>query len=99
MIKRLILAAPFILCGNLACADTQAMHDAARGALLYSTHCIACHTTEIHWREKKLATDWTSLHAQVYRWQENTGLGWSEEDVSQVVRYLNANFYHYSTPD
>ena len=26
----------------------------SRGELLYSTHCIACHTSQMHWRDKKV---------------------------------------------
>src|SRR6266496_3531074 len=48
--------------------------DEPRGELLYSTYCNGCHTTQFHWRDKKLATDWTSLTHQVRRWQSNAGL-------------------------
>jgi len=89
----------FGLCGNLADADAQPMRHATRGELLYSTHCIACHTAEVHWREKKLVTDWTSLQAEVRRWQAVSGLGWSNEDIAEVARHLNALYYHYPTPD
>ena len=67
----------------------------SRGQLLYSTHCIACHTTEMHWRDKKAATDWPSLRFQVRRWQGNAGLGWSEADILEVARYLNESIYRY----
>lgn len=66
-----------------------------RGELLYSTHCNACHTTKIYWREQKLATDWNSLKAQVRHWQASTGLGWSEEEITDVANYLNAAHYHF----
>ena len=89
----------FVLFGNLADADTQPMRDATRGELLYSTHCIACHSAQVHWREKKLATDWTSLQSQVRRWQGVSRLGWSNEDIAEVARYLNALYYHYPAPD
>jgi mono/diheme cytochrome c family protein len=69
-----------------------------RGELLYSTHCIACHSREIHWRQKKLATDWASLEAQVRRWARNAGLGWSNEEIADVTRYLNAVHYRYAVP-
>lgn len=65
------------------------------GELLYSTHCIACHTTQMHWREKKLAVDWNSLKAQVQRWQAATGLGWKDDEILSVTRYLNDSFYQY----
>ena len=66
-----------------------------RGELLYATHCQACHTTQVHWREKRLATDWAGLAAQVERWQANARLGWSGEDVNAVARYLNGRFYRF----
>ena len=83
-----------VLFGSAAtapCAYAQ-----SRGQLLYSTHCISCHTTEMHWRDKKVAVDWTSLRLQVWRWQDNAGLGWSEADVQDVTRYLNESIYRYT---
>jgi mono/diheme cytochrome c family protein len=65
------------------------------GALLYQTHCIACHDKQVHWRDARLATDWKSLAAQVRRWRTNTGLQWSEQEVDEVVRYLNETIYRF----
>lgn len=81
-----------VLYAGLAEAQT------GRGELLYTTHCNECHTTQAHWREKKLATDWGSLVAEVGRWQANARLEWSDDDVDAVARYLNAIFYRYSLP-
>ena len=67
----------------------------SRGELLYSTHCIACHTSQGHWRDGKLATNWSSLRAEVRRWQATAMLQWSEEDVLDVTRYLNDTFYRF----
>jgi len=81
-----------------ACAALAAVAQApapSRGALLYDTHCIACHTKEVHWRERKLATDWVSLAAETRRWQRNIGLGWSDEEIDDVVRYLNTTIYRF----
>lgn len=69
-----------------------------RGALLYETHCGACHTTQVHWRERRLVTDWASLSHQVWRWQDNANLSWSPADVDAVARYLNARFYRMPEP-
>jgi len=71
----------------------------ALGELLYSTHCVACHTKIIHWREKSLATDWHSLKSQVHRWQSNIGLDWSEGEITDVTRYLNEAYYHFPVTD
>jgi len=67
----------------------------SRGELLYTTHCIACHGEQMHWRDKKLATDWTSLKAQVVRWQGVAQLRWTDGDVLSVTEYLNGRYYSY----
>lgn len=66
-----------------------------RGELLYSTHCGACHTAQIHWRARRSATDWPSLKAEVRRWQAAASLSWTDDDVLAVARYLNNNVYHF----
>jgi mono/diheme cytochrome c family protein len=99
MLRRSIIAALFVLFGNHVHADAPPMRDATRGELLYSTHCIVCHGGQVHWREKKLATDWESLQSEVRRWQGVAGLGWSDDDIAQVARYLNALHYRYPAPD
>jgi mono/diheme cytochrome c family protein len=67
----------------------------SRGELLYSTHCIACHTSQAHWRDKRIATDRSSLEAEVRRWQATAMLRWSEDDIADVTRYLNDTFYRF----
>lgn len=67
----------------------------SRGALLYDTHCVACHDKQVHWRDGRLAKDWTSLTAQVRRWQANVGLRWPDATIDEVVRYLNTTIYRF----
>jgi len=92
----------FALClfwGMHPLAHAQPEHGKSRGELLYTTHCNACHTSKIHWREQKLATDWNSLNVQVRRWQASIGLGWGKEEVTDVARYLNTVHYGFSITD
>lgn len=99
MLQRSIVIVFFILCGNPASAEAPLMRDATRGELLYTTHCIACHDVQIHWRDRKVVTDWAGLQTEVRRWQIISRLGWSEGDVVDVTRYLNTLYYHYPSPD
>ena len=69
-----------------------------RGEMLYQNHCIACHTAQVHWREQRLAKDWASLRVQVRRWERNTGLTWSDEDIEAVSQYLNQLYYQFPDP-
>ncbi len=79
-------------------AAAQTAADTARGALLYETHCIACHTTQMHWRDNRVARDWAGVLAQVRRWQGNNSLGWSDADIEAVARHLNQRYYRYKLP-
>jgi mono/diheme cytochrome c family protein len=88
-----------LLVGIAAAAFAQAPGADSRGELLYTTHCTGCHTTQVHWRERKLAQDYVTLLAQVARWQENANLRWSGEDVAAVARYLNERFYRFPLPE
>jgi hypothetical protein len=84
---------------GMVCAGMFAWTSAAaaesRGELLYTTHCIACHSTQIHWRDKRVATDWSSLKEQVRLWQGRNNLSWSEDDIIEVTRYLDQRIYRF----
>lgn len=70
----------------------------SRGELLYTTHCIACHTTQVHWRDQRRATDLDSLREQVRLWQNRSSQSWSEEDIDEVTRYLDESIYRFGPP-
>lgn len=90
-----LLASVLVLASGGACAADAPIRASSRGSLLYSTECVSCHTAQVHWREKKLATDLGKLQEQVRRWQGVAGLAWSEGDIAEVTRYLNEVHYHY----
>jgi mono/diheme cytochrome c family protein len=92
---RVLLAALVFVVGASVPGAPRAQ---SRGELLYGTHCLACHTTQMHWREKKQVVDWPSLRAQVRRWQAADQLAWSDEDIEHVARYLNELFYRLPPP-
>lgn len=92
---KLVFALCLLWWGAHPLAHAQAKQSEARGELLYAAHCNTCHASEIHWREQKLATGWDSLKGQVRRWQASLGLAWSEEEITDVTRYLNAAYYDF----
>lgn len=71
-----------------------AVPDVQRGRLLYENSCNACHTTQPHWRSKRLVVTWGDLVAQVTRWQGIAGLNWTSDDIRDVAVFLNEEFYH-----
>lgn len=80
--------------GVAAAGADSAPPPASRGELLYSNHCIECHNAEIHWRDRRLARDWSSLETQVDRWQRAARLEWTSEDIRDVTEYLGVAVYH-----
>lgn len=52
-----------------------------RGAMAYENHCVECHTEQVHWRKKRLASDKKSLFAEVKRWQHALNLDWNKADI------------------
>jgi mono/diheme cytochrome c family protein len=94
VVEKLIFTV-WLLFGANSFAKAEIIPNEARGGLLYSTHCSACHNSTIHWREQKLATDWKSLKAQVRLWQGYTKLRWSEQDIMDVTAYLNMHYYNF----
>lgn len=91
--NRLVLSALMLSCSSSLLA--QGSPSLPAGEALYSTHCNVCHGQQVHWRDKKLATNWEGIKAQVRRWQANLNLSWSETEVDEVTRYLNTLYYHY----
>lgn len=86
-----------IACTTTGLPDARAA-DAARGELLYNTHCVACHSTKMHWRSQRLASDWKSLVVQVRRWQSAIELNWDDEDIASTAAYLNRLYYQFPEP-
>jgi hypothetical protein len=72
--------------------------DVQRGRLLYETYCIACHTTQAHWRDKHIVGSWSDLVYQVTRMQKNAGQDWSSTEITDVATYLNELFYKMPCP-
>ena len=79
-------------------AHAQAATGPTRGQLLYTTHCIACHNSEMHWRDQRQAMDWESLTQQVRRWQATEALQWGDDDIVEVARHLNDTIYRFPRP-
>lgn len=88
----------FLVCGMRAVAYAQPEIGEPRGELLYATYCSACHASEVHWRNQRLATDWDSLVAQVRKWQASIGQSWSDDEIVDVAHYLNALYYDFPMP-
>ena len=73
--------------------------DLERGRALYENHCRMCHDSLAFKRGDKIAKDYEEVRAQVIRWQTNTSLHWSEEDIENVASYVARTYYKIPCPD
>lgn len=75
--------------------DAPAAEAVSRGQLLYQNHRIRCHTSVVHVREKRRADSLAAIESWVRRWSTEEKLGWGNEEVVEVVDYLNQRYYRF----
>lgn len=72
--------------------------DLERGRLLHENHCRMCHDSIAYKRGTKIAKNYAEVKAQVVRWQTNTGLHWSGEDIESVTAFVASTYYKLPVP-
>jgi cytochrome c5 len=68
----------------------------SRGQQLYENHCLACHESGVHIRNRRNARSLPDLRARVGQWAVNLKLNWQREDIDDVTGYLNDRFYQFA---
>lgn len=69
---------------------------ADRGRLLYENHCLACHESTVHIREKRKVKKYSDIENYARRFSKLAGVEWSEDELLLVVSYLNRKFYKFN---
>lgn len=76
--------------------------DLAHGEQLHSAHCSGCHGnmtggdgSTLYTREQRLVNSMQDLKAQVRRCASRLQLGWDDANISDVVYYLNHQYYRF----
>jgi mono/diheme cytochrome c family protein len=78
----------------LACmAAGASAQDVSRGALLYETHCIACHREGLHDRRNSKVATYADLRFQVERWTAQTGRAFTASEREDLIEFLDASHY------
>jgi len=87
--KQTVLFAIAVMVSSGAWADVQ------HGKQLLQEHCTKCHDDSVYTRKDHFVTSKQALAEQVRRCSLNAGAKWSDEDITDVVNYLNATFYKF----
>lgn len=97
--KRIILALSLLtLAAPSVFADSNSMllGNAKKGKVIHDAHCTACHTTTIYTRPKRLVKSLSGLVGRVSACSSNIGANLNNDQINDVVKYLNDNFYKFS---
>jgi mono/diheme cytochrome c family protein len=93
------LPLPLLALASLA-AGMPAHADIKRGADLHQNNCVACHAQMVggdgsllYTRPDRRIQSRPALERQVRRCKENLGLTWFDEEVADVVEFLDARYY------
>ena len=68
--------------------------DAKRGEQLVGENCTSCHDDSVYTRKERRVSSLAGLEKQVRRCEQNLGLRWFDEDIQDVVGYLNSTYYN-----
>ena len=66
-----------------------------RGQALYENHCQECHDSKVHKRSTSRPESIQQLRAWVLFMSVHTDLGWGNDEIDDLTRYLNRQIYHF----
>lgn len=99
MLCRLLLTCAFITTPCLVVAESI-----ERGKDLHDSNCISCHATlygndgtAIYTREDRKIDTYPALVRQIKRCKNSMGAPWPEDQIADLVAYLNHQFYKFDT--
>jgi mono/diheme cytochrome c family protein len=79
----------------LAAGTIPAATAAGNGAALHQENCTSCHDDSVYTRKDRRVTTLDGLKKQVQRCELSQGLKWFDEDIDDVVAYLNSTYYKF----
>ena len=79
----------------VCCAAPAFAADIENGDELHFEHCTGCHDSGVYTRENRNVRSLERLGAQVRFCKNSLGLTWFDDEVGDVIEYLNSSYYHF----
>lgn len=76
-------------------SNSSSIADEFNGEILHSESCTGCHDSGVYTRENRRVQDLAGLGTQVRFCKDNLGVAWFDDEVGDVIGYLNKNYYHF----
>jgi len=86
---KLTLIGFILILANNAQADPEA------GGKLHAESCTGCHSSDVYTRSNTRVKNLPALGKQVRMCKSNLGISWFNEDVDDVVGFLNKTYYKF----
>ncbi|HRJ53824.1 MAG TPA: hypothetical protein PLE99_13740 [Candidatus Thiothrix moscowensis] len=74
---------------------TKAAADGHPGKVVHDANCISCHDSGVYTRADHKMKDFTMLSGQVRRCDANLGNRLSDDEITNVIDYLNSTYYKF----
>jgi mono/diheme cytochrome c family protein len=87
--KQMLILFFILLPGSVLAADID------NGEDLHFEHCTGCHGSEVYSRDDRKMMDLAQLGRQVRFCQNAVGATWFDDEVDDVIEYLNTSYYHF----
>jgi hypothetical protein len=95
MIIRLSVALLLVTTPLAAGAAPLLLGDAVQGKALHAQSCGGCHGTEVYTRPDRRVKSAEGLLKQVELCNSNLDKGFSDDQLNDLVKFLNDNFYKF----
>ena len=89
------LIAPVTAIVLLSQLSTAQGADPANGKALHEEHCVRCHDSQVYTRTDRRVTSLKALETQVRRCDSMLGTTWFDDEIADVVQYLNGTYYKF----
>jgi len=76
-------------------AATARAADIENGNDLHFENCTGCHDSNVYTREDHKVRSLAQLGKQVRFCKDTIGVTWFDDEVEDVIAYLNATYYHF----
>ena len=69
--------------------------DPENGSKLHAENCSRCHDSSVYTRENRHVQSLPRLGRQVRLCKDNLGITWFDDEVNDVIHYLNTRYYKF----
>lgn len=90
-----ILLLTGLLSGTAFASGSERAPDLANGEKLVNQNCTRCHDDSVYTRPNRRVKNLPGLGKQVRFCKDTIGITWFDDEVNDVVYYLNDKYYHF----